>query len=355
MRENIKRERAFLASAIDLLPFPILFITPVHEVIRQNRASLDLQLAQHGQLAGNLQFLDPHTRTPLPLQDWPIMRALRGEVMPSTEWILRQPDSREMPILLQTAPIVIDGELAAAVMAFQDITALKEVDYAKNQFLTVLSHEIKTPLTSIIGWAQLAQSMPDIVPEALETILRNADKQQDLLERLLILSRILTGKQALSRKPVDLWQFALQAAGEFRQTAKERNITMTLIPPAEDVPVEADNGLLSRAMCEVIENAVNNTPAGGNITIQVQRQNHTAMLMVADTGRGIALDQLPTLLQPFTQIQRKEEIGGLGIGLAIVRGIIEAHEGRVEITSVGPGHGTTVTVKLPMARQEIIT
>ncbi len=352
--ENIKRERAFLASAIDLLPFPILFITPENDVIRQNLASLALQHAPNVQLVGDIQLLDPQTHMPLPRQDWPATRALRGEVIPSAEWILRQSDGHEMPVLLQTAPIIIDGELAAAVVAFQDITALKETDYAKNQFLMVLSHEIKTPLTNIIGWAQLAQSAPDTVPEALKTILRNADKQKELLERLLILSRILTGKLALSRKQVNLWQLALLAAGGFHQTAEEHGITMTLISPTADLHVDADTRMLSQAMCEVIENAVDYTLSGGTITLQARRQNHTAVFVVTDTGQGIAAEQLPTLLQPFTQIQRKEEIGGIGIGLAIVRGIIEAHEGRVEITSAGLGHGTSVTIELPMATSETI-
>jgi signal transduction histidine kinase len=281
------------------------------------------------------------------MQDWPISHALQGETTPTREFILRQHDGREMSILLQTAPIFINAELVAAVVAIQDISALKEADRAKNQFLMVLSHEVKTPLTSIIGWAQLAQSAPDIMPQALVTILRNAHAQQTLLERLLILSRILMGKLMLSRGATDLWQLACEAEQRLHHAAEERKISITMQPPGSGLAVEADAKLLALAICEVIDNAVNFTPAGGNITLHAHGEGGDNLLVVQDTGQGIEPEYLATLLKPFSQIARQEEIGGLGIGLALVRGIIEAHGGRVSITSAGHGHGTIVTIRLP--------
>ncbi len=230
--------------------------------------------------------------------------------------------------------------------------SLKEADRAKDQFLMMLSHELKTPLTSIIGWAQLAQSAPDVVPEALETILRNAHKQKILLERLLVLSRILTGKLVLASRPVDLWQLAAQAEHRLQQVAEEHQITFLREPVTEALRLEADGKLLEQAICEVLDNAVNFTPAGGRITIEGCREDETIVLEIRDSGRGIAAEQLSTLLTPFTQIHRKEEVGGLGIGLAVVRGIVEAHGGQVTISSAGPGQGTTVMFRLPRAIRE---
>lgn len=345
--EAMQQESTFLASAIELLPFPIFFITPSREVIRQNRATVSLQHAPNTQPLNEVELLDPQTYTPYSIPQWPITQALRGEITPTKEFIMRQPDGREMPILLQTAPIFINDELVAAVVAIQDLTALKEADRAKNQFLMVLSHEIKTPLTSIIGWAQLAQSAPEMSQEALATILRNAHEQKHLLERLLILSRILTGKLIVTRHATDLWRVALQAEQRVYPFATERKITLNLLPPGDALYVEADDKLLEQAIYEVIDNAINFTPSGGVITIQGHREESTNILMVQDTGQGIAPELLSTLHKPFSQLQRREEIGGLGIGLALVRGIIEVHGGHVAITSAGPGQGTTVMLKLP--------
>jgi signal transduction histidine kinase len=184
------------------------------------------------------------------------------------------------------------------------------------------------------------------------TILRNAHAQKVLLERLLILSRILTGKLLLARQPTDLWQVALHAEQRLHAAAAERKITINLRPPDGECIMEADAKLLEQAMCEVIDNAIHFTPADGSITIHGRVEDSAYLLVVQDSGQGIAPAQLSTLLKPFSQIQRQEEIGGLGIGLALVRGIIEAHGGRVTIASAGTGQGTTVTFRLPHAKAD---
>lgn len=350
--EAIKRESSFLASVIELLPFPIFIVTPTHEVIRQNRASLALQHVPDSLLLGEVEFIDPQTYTACPPRDWPILHALRGEIEPTREYILRQQDGREMPILLQTAPIVIAGEIVAAVVAIQDISALKEADSAKNQFLMALSHEMRTPLTSIIGWAQLAQGASDVVSEALKSIIQNARTQNILLERLLILSRILTGKLRIAKQSTDLWQLVLHVVQQLQQRMEEHHITLHLEPPADALHLDADSKLLEQAIDEIMDNALHFTPAGGVISIQGRLADEQIVLVVTDTGSGMVPEQIATRLKPFTQIQRKEEIGGLGIGFSLVRGIIEAHQGRVEITSAGPGQGTTVTCRLPRSNAE---
>lgn len=345
--QSLARERAYLASAIDLLPFPILLTTPQQQIIRQNRASQALLHEPNSPEWWEVQLLDPHTRAPIPRRDWPLTRALRGEVTPTTEWILALPNGQETPVLLQSSPVYIDSDLVAAAVAFQDISALKEADKAKNQFLMMLSHEVKTPLTSIIGWAQMAQSAPDIVPEALVVILRNAGEQKTMLERLLILSRILTGKLLLRCTPFDLWQLVEETSASFQMMAREKRIELQLDAPATDLPITADRKFLQQAIHELLDNAVRFTEAGGRIVVTGQQKDHYLMLSVRDTGRGIPPEQLPLLLKPFQQLQREEAKGGLGIGLALVRGIVDTHGGRATITSPGPGQGATVTLKLP--------
>lgn len=273
--------------------------------------------------------------------------------MPTTEMLMVLPDGRDMPILLQGAPIYVDHEFIAAVVAFQDITVLKIADQAKNQFLMVLSHELKTPLTSIIGWAQLAEDAPDLVPEALQTILRNAQEEKVMLERLIILSRILTGRLDLRLQRIDLWQATMTEVDTICTRAKAQSITLDISPPTGPLPVDADPTLIRRVIGEALDNAVKFTPTGGTVTVAGVRKNDDAVLMIRDTGRGIAAEQQALLMHPFEQLQRLEEFGGIGIGLALVKGIIEAHGGQVQVISPGIGQGSTVILMLPMAAGHI--
>jgi signal transduction histidine kinase len=158
----------------------------------------------------------------------------------------------------------------------------------------------------------------------------------------------------LSRQPTDLWSIVVHTEARLHPVAEERQITIHLEPPAGALDLEADGKLLEQAVFEVIDNAVKFTPAGGHITLRGHQEDTADILQVQDTGSGIALEQLATLLKPFTQLQRKEELGGLGIGLALVRGIIEAHGGRVTITSAGLGQGTTVLIRLPRPGEHAI-
>ena len=254
--------------------------------------------------------------------------------------------------MLQGAPISVDHDFVAAVVAVQDISALKAADDAKNQFLMVLSHELKTPLTSIIGWAQCAEGAPDLAPEALQTILRNAQEEKVMLERLLILSRILTGRLDLRPQRMELWQAATAVIDAVRAVADAHGVTVGMSPPTEPLPVDADPALIRRAIGEVLENAVKFTGTGGTVAVAGIRQGSNAVLEIRDSGRGFAPEEQALLMHPFQQLHRLEEYGGIGIGLALVKGIVEGHGGQVHITSPGVGQGTTVTLTLPLPDSE---
>ena len=343
----ISRERAYLASAMDVLPIPILFITPEAEIFRSNPASQMIVRSLPNAHWREELLLYPDTRVEIPLEQRPFARALRGEVVAAQEAIAVPPDGREMPVLLYAAPIYVGERLVAAVVAIQDITALKEVDRAKNQFLMLLSHELKTPLTNIIGWAQAAEGAPELTEEALQTILRNARAQKETLDRLLILSRILTGKLLPRRTPVDLWGIVRLALDDIRPQAEQRRLTLTVEPPPAPLCVSGDAPLLRQAIGAVLNNAVKFTAAGGAVTVTGAREGGQAILRVRDTGRGIASEELTALMHPFQQISRDETLGGQGIGLALVRGILDAHGGQVTLASAGLGQGTTITITLP--------
>lgn len=249
---------------------------------------------------------------------------------------------------LQGTPIYIGEEFIAAVIAFQDISALKEADRAKNQFLMVVSHELRTPLTSIIGWAQMAQDTPETTAEALPIILRSAHEEVDLLERMVILSRILTGKLAARQEQVDIIHLVAEVQETCQPAAEAKQVTLRWQPPAERLMVRGDTHLLRMAIKELVDNAIKFTPTDGVVTFSCQRGPEGIVLVrVSDTGRGIPPEEISNLTQPFYQFRREEALGGIGIGLTLADSIIRACGGALCITSPGLGQGTTVTIEYP--------
>jgi len=347
--DALEREQAFFASAIDLLPFPIVFNTPDGEVIRANRAS--------HRFFGNLdtdswwkrQLLNPGTREPVPHDYWPMRRAARGEVVSPGEVILVLPDGREVDALAAAAPVYVRGELTATVVAFMDITPIKEADRAKTRFLAVLSHELRTPLTNILGWVKEAADNPNAVEEALHIIQRNAEMQRRMLERLLEISRLLYGKFELQLEPADLWQIAAGVAGDLRTEAAERQITIDAQAPPSPLRVIGDVKRLRAAIESVLENAIRFSDEGGHVLLRGRRVDNMAELSIRDQGRGVPADVLQNIFELFQVPQEAIRSGGsLGLGLPLAKAIMERHNGQISIASEGDGRGATVTIRLPL-------
>lgn len=346
--EALARERAVLDSAINLLPFPILLLAADGTYIRENAASVAMMRAEGITDWRAAQAQRPDTRAVIPAALWPVNRALHGEVVAQEEMIIVFPDGHEKPVLSHATPVWVEGELVAVVVAQQDVSALKEADQAKNHFLDVLSHELKTPLTSILGWTQAAEDDPTIVPEALQIIERNAKRQRATLTDLLDISRMLHGKFTIAMQPVDLWQIAEQAALQQQAAFAGAHLRLMRQPPGEPLPVCADAARMQQVLWQLLDNARKFTPREGTVTITGWREGNQALLAVCDSGRGIDPAMLATLFQPFRQIERSEKAGGLGMGLMLVKGIIDLHGGTVQATSAGEGQGSTFTIALPL-------
>jgi len=352
-QEALQREQAFLSSAIELLPFPIIFNTPNGEVIRANQASYRFFEDLGTSAWWNRQLLTADTRTPIPHEEWPMARAARGEVVPQTEGILVLPNGREVPVLAVAAPVFVGEQLVATVVAFMDISPLKEADRAKNQFLAVLSHELRTPLANILGWTREAQEMPTEVPEALRIIQRNAGEQQRMLENLLEVSRLLHGKLTLRQEPADLWQLMLDMVAEMTPIAGERNIHFVLHPPDGPLPVSVDQKRVRIVLCDLLDNAVRCSKTGQQVAVYGYREDAMAVLCILDTGKGIPPEVLPHLFDLFYISPEVEQTGGgLGLGLPLSKAIVERHGGKISVTSAGVGQGETATVTLPLANGE---
>jgi len=345
----LARERAFLSSAIELLPFPIVFNSPTGEVIRANRASYDFFNNLPQSAWWDQQLLAAETRRQIPRDEWPMIRAARGEVVPPVEGILVLPDGHESPVLAVSAPVYIEGELVATVVTLTDISPLKEADQAKNRFLAVLSHELRTPLANILGWAQEAEESPEMAPEALRIIQRNAESQLRMLENLLEVSRLLFDKLDLRRVETDLWSLTLEVAHQREREIGEKQLAFELIPADAPLPVLVDRKRMREVIENLLDNAMHSSLPGTKITIRGRREGNKAVLEIRDTGRGIPPELLPHI---FTLFQLSPEViqagGGLGLGLPLAKAIIEQHDGTIDLTCPEAGPGCIVTVTLPI-------
>ena len=225
---------------------------------------------------------------------------------------------------------------------------------AKDEFLAVLSHELRTPLTPVLGWVRMLRTgtlQPDAAARALETVERNTRLQVQLVEDLLDVSRIITGKLRLELRPValaDVVDAAVEAVAG--ATAEKRlRVTRTVAP---DLPiVEADPNRLQQILGNLLSNAIKFTPEGGAIDITLATAGPSVRITVSDTGEGLLPEIAPHIFDRFRQADSTitRQYGGLGLGLAIVRHIVELHGGTVQASSEGPGLGTTMTVRLPVA------
>jgi signal transduction histidine kinase len=241
-------------------------------------------------------------------------------------------------------------ELVRAQVARREAEA---ANAAKDQFLATLSHELRTPLNAILGWTQLLQ-MPDLDEqtraEAIDAIDRNARAQAQLIDDLLDMSRIISGKIRINRQPVVLSQVVKSAIESVRPAAQAKNLHLERqIGDGVGIMI-GDATRLQQVVWNLLSNAIKFTPEGGRVTVRLTRERDTARLLVIDTGQGIEPDFLPHIFERFQQADssttRKQT--GLGLGLAIVRHLVSLHGGSVWADSEGLGKGATFFVELPV-------
>jgi signal transduction histidine kinase/ActR/RegA family two-component response regulator len=226
----------------------------------------------------------------------------------------------------------------------------------KDEFLATVSHEIRTPLNAIIGWSHLLRTGrldEATTARAMETIDRNAKVQAQLIEDILDVSRVITGKLRLRNEPVDIAS-VINAAIDSVQLAidaKDLNLEVTLDPTARHT--FGDPGRLQQVIWNLLSNAIKFTPSGGRIGIKVKRADANLQICVSDTGHGISPAFLPYIFDRFRQADgtTTRSHGGLGLGLAIVRHLVELHGGSIQADSAGVGEGATFTITLPLAPQ----
>lgn len=260
-------------------------------------------------------------------------------------------------------PVLSGGEVTYIIHEVEDVTDLQrmkrtnteidQADRAKDEFIAVISHELRTPMTSILGWTRmLALGGLDekTRQEALDALERSTLAQARLIEDLLDEARIVSGKIRLATRPVELQTLLANAVSAARPSAVAKAIALSVEEYSEPVVVAADPARLQQGIGNLITNAIKFTPEGGRVVVRLGRQDDVAVVEVTDTGRGIAPAFLPQVFERFRQGDgnNADRQSGLGLGLSITRHLVELHGGSISAASEGEGKGSKFTIRLPL-------
>jgi PAS domain S-box-containing protein len=380
VRENEERLRTTLRSIGDAVIATdtsgrIVFINPVAQAL----TGWDEAAAVGEPLDRVFVIVNEDTRVAV---ESPVAKVLRaGAVVGlANHTILLARDGREVPIDDSGAPIRDgDGDIMGVVLVFRDVSQRKEMEWeregrlraegqvaaatlaraaaesanvAKDQFLAVLSHELRSPLNVIVSWlAALRRGLegPQLA-RALDTLERNVRLQAELINDLLDVSRIVSGKLSLERRRIDLGAVMRTAIDNARPIAAARGITLEVDLAPLRGSVDGDAQRLGQVVTNLLTNALKFTPSGGRVTARLSQRGDQACIDVVDTGVGIAADFLPHVFDRFRQSDERDAHahGGLGLGLSIVKHLVERHGGTVEARSDGVGTGAHFAICLPL-------
>ena len=311
-----------------------------------------------------------------------LRRLVRGEAIEHFETVRRHKNGQRVEVSLSISPIRdgkgravgaskvardiserkrIEAERAALLVRERAARAeAEEANRTKDEFLAVLSHELRTPLNSVYGWARMlrAGQLSDAdTTRALESIVRNSGVQIQLIDDLLDISRIHAGKMRLDVQTVDLKAVAEAALDVIRPAAVAKAIRIQTVLDPRAGPITGDPNRLQQVLWNLLTNAVKFTPKGGLVQLHLQRVNSHVEIVVSDTGEGIAPDLLPFIFERFRQADSSSTRphAGLGLGLALVKYLVELHGGSTTAHSAGPGQGATFVVRLPLTVAQLPT
>ena len=286
------------------------------------------------------------------LRKFPMPDLLRtGETLRGEEIVLRAPDGRTVTVLLNATPIFSEeGVVESMVVTMQDMADIKELERMRAEFLAMVSHELRVPLTSIKGSASTvldsaADLDPAVVRQFFRIIADQADNMHDLVTDLLDVARIDTGTLAVSPEPAEIVALVDRARTAFLGASGRNNLSVEIGP---DLPlVMADKRRIVQVLGNLLSNAARHSPESSVIKVTAVREDVCVAVSVSGEGRGIPAERLPRLFRKFSKEQSEDQGGDTGLGLAICKGIVEAHGGRIWAESDGPGLGARFTFTLP--------
>ena len=286
------------------------------------------------------------------LMEFPVAEALQsGETVRAEEVVISVPDGRSLTLLLNATPILSEeGQIESMVVTLQDMAEVREMERLRAEFLAMVSHELRIPLTSIKGSAAtILDSVADLDPAVVRQFVRimrdQADHMNELVSDLLDVARIETGALPVNPEPAEAAALVDRARNAFRSAGGRNNLYIDVDP---GLPlVTADRRRIVQVLVNLLTNAAHHSPESSVIRVSAVREGVYVAITVSDEGRGIPAERLPDLFRKFSVAQSEEPGGDTGLGLAICRGIVEAHGGRIRAESDGPGLGARFTFTLP--------
>jgi PAS domain S-box-containing protein len=353
-------ERAWLRVVFDESPVGLLRVDdPTGTRIVANRHAEELfgrPLAPEGGIAQYVGQIFRPDRSPRPLEELATWRALRGERITSEEEVIRQPHGREVEVLVSAVPIRVDARIVGAVVAYQDVTRLRELERLRDEWNSIVAHDLRQPVAVTTSYAQVLQryfgtELGERGEQIVGHILQAARTLDRMIRDLLDISRIETQRLQLVPESIDPAKLVREVADRMSTEAADRPIRVRV---AEPIPtLLADPTRIAQVVGNLLSNAVKYGEEGTDIHVEMQAVDGEVEVAVTNRGAGISPEDLPRL---FTRFYRSGDAGagrveGLGLGLYISKGLVEAHGGRIWAEST-PGEATIFRFRLPVVPPE---
>lgn len=359
--EKAEQERQRLQVLVDTTPAGITFHrAPDGRLELYNKTAeviLGRPMAPEVGIAGIIEYYEVRRSTgqPFPTEELPANRSLNGEVCVGVEMLIRRPDGREVYILTNSAPLRdARGQIVGAAVAFQDITPIKEQERLREEFIAAAAHELKTPVTTIKGYAQLMRVWAPGGHEpregkAFDVINAQVDRLTRRVQEMLEVTRFRVDPPELHMARFDLGELGSRVVQGVQATVGHLRLVLELDGP---VVVKADRERIEQVLISLLDNAIRYSPGGGQILVQVWASGGEAMVSIKDEGVGISTERLAHVFEPFYEAVPPGAMGYLGtvvLSLYLSKLIVERHNGRIWLVSE-EGKGSTFSFTLPLSR-----
>ncbi len=345
--KEISEDRIRLSAILSSMVEGVMVLDCRGTILMVNRALEDM-FQINGRKAVGLSFLEVirnHSLIEL------IKKLLDARAGRSGEVVIQTPQETFFDVQASVATNCKDGEVCA-VLVFHDVTETRRLERVRKDFVANVSHELKTPLTSIKGYIEAlldgARDDPGRCLEFLRILKKQTDRLNNLITDLLMLSQIESGQYTCKRDAVDMADVTKRAVAMLKPLVEMKQHRLTVMLHPELSPAIGDEGKLTQVMINLLDNAIKYTPDGGAIAIEAMQSGNNIEMTVSDTGIGIPKKDLTRIFERFYRVDRarSRELGGTGLGLSIVRHIIDAHHGSIQVESE-PGKGSKFTLLLP--------
>lgn len=352
-----ERQAAQMRTLVASLGEAVIIVDSERRIVLRNQTSRELsgisdEQMQHDLDERHLTYLTLDGQT-ASFEDTPISRALRGEQFVDHEGVMVRPDGSRRRVLVSGAGVRDEaGQVVMGLVVFRDVTDLRTLEQTREDYLRAITHDVRNPLTSVLGVAQLIDryaDRPDLVRKNSKLLADSARRVNRMLNELVESIQIESGRLRLHPRPVDLPSLATNVRDQMLGVGENRNRRVRVECPDALPPVLADPESLERIVTNLLSNALKYSEPDTEVVVEIIRRGDEAEVMVRDRGRGILAEHLPRL---FDRYYREERAGprreGLGLGLYITKGMVEANGGRIRVESE-VGVGSTFTFTLPLA------